>query len=55
MFVKRTGKITLAENSDVAKKVEKEMLTLVGNLGGEDKKYMMVNIKTILLTKTIEK
>jgi len=45
MFFKRTGKINLAENFEEAKKVGKEMLTLLGNLGGEDNKTLMINKK----------
>jgi hypothetical protein len=53
MFVKRLGKLTLAENYKEAKNVENKMLSLGGNLRVEDNKS--ARKKTLLLTKLEKK
>jgi hypothetical protein len=55
MFIKRTSKTTMTKNFTEANKVEKKMLTLIGNLGGEDNKTLVVGKKPLLLTKIAEK
>jgi hypothetical protein len=46
MFVKKTGKTTLAKNYEEAMKVEKEMFTLAWNPRGEDNKILTSNKET---------
>lgn len=38
-FVKKVGKKTLRETFDEEIKVDKELMTLIGSLGSEEKKY----------------
>jgi hypothetical protein len=47
MFVKKIRKITLAKNFEEDKKVDKEMLTLGGNLIGEDTKVVIIGNKNL--------
>jgi hypothetical protein len=55
MFFKRNGNTTLEFFFEEAKKVEKEILTLVGNPRGEDNNTMNVGKKLFLLNKPTEK
>jgi hypothetical protein len=55
MFIKQARKTNLVENFEKAKEVKKKMLTLVGNLGEEDNKTLIVAKKIILLTKIAKK
>jgi hypothetical protein len=55
MFFKRNGKTTLEFFFEEAKKVEKEILTLVGNPRAEDNNTMIVGKKILLFNKPTKK